>query len=324
MKTLSKLLSLFFFSMLFLACQKENVEVQEFQPALFKDLEVLLPNGYDPKILGYSQDDYENLFANSVANARISGEDAPLNLSELTVLLRNVKSKYPDLSKMEDKEMEKALKYFAKMDKKGLNENRDTALDFFDKLISYDLAKEVGKSKSTKSNKRIVSYPYQLNSCEFWWLIDHPRFADKVEYATNKAFEFEVQKFGGNSGATHGDAFRHGIWNALLAKHGGENYGSVSTAVSLASQFTYLHEACASGGTEIDHKMDLHNNGVGLTYFSSVGYTYKVWCFIICNYNVTGPDDQTMANAIYSKSVVLVNSVSDIDNTNFYTLVKLQ
>ena len=126
------------------------------------------------------------------------------------------------------------------------------------------------------------------------------------------------------TGGTHSDAFRHAIWNALLAKHGGENYGSVSTAVSLASQFTYLHEACASGGTEIDHRMDLHNNEVGLTYFSSVGYTYRVWCFIVCNYNVTGPDDQTMADAIYAKPVVLVNSTSDIDNTNFYTLVKLQ
>ena len=198
MKSLSKLLSVLFFSLLILSCQKESIEIPQSQSVLFNHLEVLLPSGYDPEILNYGQDDYERLFANSKKNARISGNEAPLNLSELTALLSNVKSKYPDLSKMEEKEMDKALKYFTKMDKKGINENREAVLDFFDKLISYDVTREITKAQSAKSNKRVASYPYQLNSCEFWWLINHPRFADKVEYATNKAFEFETQKFGSN------------------------------------------------------------------------------------------------------------------------------
>lgn len=295
------------------ACQQpENVDVVSQSNGIkanFKGLEVILPQGVDSKILDYGIDDYGRITRGS---ARLGANDDTTPITEFLEVLEPIKAKYPNLTNMEEKEIEKALKYFTKLDKKGINENRETAMEFFEKLVANDLANELVKKRKKKSGARALGLrdtynSYQeLNSCEKDFLINHNRFADKVKYCRDKAFELERAKFSGtNTGATHGDAFRHAILTALLAKHGGENYGTVEKAAEIAYHFVFLHELCDPDQTvtESDHGMDYHNNAVGIQYFRQVGYRYKVYCFIVCNYNVTGPDDNVMADAIYSKTV---------------------
>lgn len=326
MKNLFKSLTVILVLVFVQSCNKDEFIVEKGQSVQFKNLEAILPVGYDAKILNYTADDYGQIINAANASARTGSDMASVDLSELAEMTRKAEAKYPDLSDMKDKEIEKTLKYFNKLDKKGVYENRETIMVFFEKLVGYDLAVEVSKKTPTRSNKRISGYPYGLNLCEIQFLIDHPRFVSGAEYARNKADEFEAQKFSGPlSDDTHSNAFKHAIWNALTAKHGGKRYGSVSKAIETAREFTFLHEACASSGTDLQHAMDLHNNEVGLSYFAGVGYTYTVSCFLgICNNNVTGPDDQVMADAIYAKPVTQVYSISEINSTSNNTLVKLQ
>lgn len=325
MKNLFKTLSLILVFLAVQSCKEEELIVERGQSVVFKNLDAILPIGYDAKILNYTADDYGQIINANSANARTSSNEVSVDLNELAEMTHKLEKEYPDLSNMEDREIEKALRYFNKLDKKGVHENRETIMEFFDKLIGYDLAVQISKKVPTHSNKRVSDYPYGLNSCEIQFLIDHPRFVDGAQYATNKAVELEAQKFPGSGGDdTHPNAFRHAIWNTLLAKHGGKKYGSVSKAIETARMFSFLHEACGTG-TDLQHTMDLHNNEVGLSYFASVGYTYTVSCFLgICNNNVTGPDDQVMADAVYAKPVIQAYSVSEINSTNNNTLVKLQ
>lgn len=263
----------------------------------------------------------------ATANARTSANIGPVDLSELAEMTRKAEKKYPDLRNMEEKEVEKTLKYFNKLDKKGVYDNRETVMEFFEKLIGYDLATEIAKRPANSNKRTTIDTPPGVNNCEIAFLIANSRMAEGAEYARYQAPIYEAQKFPNTAGNddTHANAFKHAIWNALIAKHGGNRYGTVSKAIEKTRALTTLHETCeGSPGTELQHALDLHNNDVGLGYFSIFGYTYQVGCFLgICNYNVTGPADQTMADALFNTYLVVqVNSISDIQNTPSYTLVK--
>lgn len=68
----------------------------------------------------------------------------------------------------------------------------------------------------------------------------------------------EKGRFGKNTMATNGDAFRHALWNALGAYH---------TSVSYMKRFAAAHENINSDYDlyNIDNQMDLRNNHIGRT-----------------------------------------------------------
>ena len=73
-----------------------------------------------------------------------------------------------------------------------------------------------------------------------------------AEYANSQ----EEGRFGSNTWATNGDAFRHGLWNAL---------GAHFTSQSYMEKFATAHETGSPdyNANSIDTQMDLKNNATG-------------------------------------------------------------
>lgn len=63
------------------------------------------------------------------------------------------------------------------------------------------------------------------------------------------------------------NAFRHALWNVLIAKKCFEKNNSVEESVEWARKVTDLHEKLAPNA-ELEMEMDLHNNEVGRNFFA--------------------------------------------------------
>lgn len=63
------------------------------------------------------------------------------------------------------------------------------------------------------------------------------------------------------------NAFRHGLWNVLIAKNVFSKNNSVEKSMEWAKTITDLHEKMAPNN-ELEMAMDLHNNEIGRTLFA--------------------------------------------------------
>lgn len=317
-----RLLGLFFLFFSVISCQREGY-VEPSTKADFNGLKVALPTTFPDKVLTFTADDLKNLYYTGSKNAKV-GNEPPVSLGEYIVILKEVKREYPDLTQMKDEEIQKVFKYFPDLDKKGVYENIDTINDFFEKLISYDVIKRLPSSGAAKGGKK-AAYPYSLNSCEFWYIAEHPRMAEGMEKATNLAFQYELQATGAsnNNYQGYGDAIRHAMWTVLIGKYACGSYGTIDKAAEKALGFTNMHECESPAGA--DKEMDLHNNRVGLEYYKSKAVRVTVSCFLgICNHNIlVQGSDQDIINDITAKPVITTQDVNVINSTNLGTLVKL-
>lgn len=91
----------------------------------------------------------------------------------------------------------------------------------------------------------------------------NPAYGLSVLLQASYANSQEQSRFGSNTWATNGDAFRHALWNAL---------GAHFTSESYMCRFATAHETGASGynPNSIDTKMDLRNNASGRSLVKSM------------------------------------------------------
>jgi hypothetical protein len=161
-----------------------------------------------------------------------------------------------------------------------------------------------------------------LNSQEKTFLLFHSRMVNGVNFAKNNVYTYSDSKISvlgipdsqSPRYQTRNDALRHSMLTALIAKHGGKDYGSVDKAVDLAIELTDKHEdGDQSAAPAIDHAMDKHNNRVGAEYFRSKGFTVNINCFLgSCGKDVSGPADDTMAEALFNKGFVKKTTIATI------------
>ena len=121
--------------------------------------------------------------------------------------------------------------------------------NFFQKIASW--------FKDTIIGGLIEKYaPNQLNVVEKTLAKNHPIAAAKANWARNTANTVTAGLFGSNwnSDNTRENAFKHCLWNALMAYSMGED---------LARQFGEAHEYGMMENYPESTKMDLHNNEVG-------------------------------------------------------------
>jgi hypothetical protein len=102
------------------------------------------------------------------------------------------------------------------------------------------------------------------------------------------------------------DAFRHGIWNVVMAKEG---VGLKDEKMAWARDFATAHEAGAKY-IAVESEMDLHNNNVGLRYYnanSSKKYTKIL--FWKAETGVSEPSYTTACNVLKDRAInaTLVN-----------------
>ncbi|PKP25915.1 MAG: hypothetical protein CVU03_06175 [Bacteroidetes bacterium HGW-Bacteroidetes-2] len=63
------------------------------------------------------------------------------------------------------------------------------------------------------------------------------------------------------------NAFRHGLWNVLIAKKCFPKNESVERSIKWAKTITHMHEKLTPN-SELERTMDLHNNEIGRTLFA--------------------------------------------------------
>ena len=102
-----------------------------------------------------------------------------------------------------------------------------------------------------------------LNAKEKEVFNSNPIYGLSVLLQASYANSQEKGRFGSNTWATNGDAFRHALWNAL---------GTQFTSESYMRRFATAHETGSSDydPNSIDTKMDLRNNATGRSLVKSM------------------------------------------------------
>ena len=95
--------------------------------------------------------------------------------------------------------------------------------------------------------------------------LKHPLSALTLTKQTDKAFALANQYMGGSLHNDKSDAFRHAIWNIVMAKEG---WGLKKAKIDWAKDMSTAHE---KGGNyvKVESEMDLHNNTAGIRYYDA-------------------------------------------------------
>ena len=313
----------------------ENLQITD--GIRFGGLKVSLPSGYDKSVLSLDLTDLQNQFYSSKTGGSSkvkSSEYTNITFERMAILAEEVISKYPNIDSLTAADIALIKHDFIGIDDETIENNIEIIESFYTALIRYDLVKVLSQKNTTPLKaKSVVSndyFGYEMNSSEFWYFVWHPALAKPIQNATSKANELTATKFPSSSRyQDKGDAFRHAIWNALMAKYIGLDKNNVADCIDRAKDFSDLHE---SGGQKpgnmtdeqykLDGQMDYHNNGQGRNYFVSVAWIIKEGFFKVKR--VRAPSEEQMANDILelTKTAKKVVTVSDI-NSNPNNLVHI-
>lgn len=295
------------------SCEKEttkNVTPNNVNKIEYQGLNVHLPDGYNSDIIAYELSDLQKIFySKSHTLLKSSPSEIFLTFDELDDLAMCVLDKYPNTDSLATEDIYLIKKFFIDIDELTIYENIDIIEDFFETLIRYDYVDTLAKYTPT-TLKSSNYFGYDVSKAEFWALVWHPGLINPTKKATEKANELTAKYFPNQSAwQTKADAFRHAIWNALIAKNVGEKKNSVNKCVEWAKKFTDKHE---EGGTkpqgwtdaefEFDNAMDYHNNKIGRDYFKTVAWEDKRKWYQATR--IKAPSETDMANAIFNKAEV--------------------
>jgi len=254
-----------------------------------------------------------------------------ITLEEMDVIANSIIDKYPDLYNLTDTDIETIQNDFNGINEITISENIELIDSFYNALIRFEFVDTLSKYTPSKLKSYSDYFGYDVSSAEFWALVWHPRLVNSTMKATNKTIELTGNKFP-NQGAwrNKADAFRHAIWNALIAKYVGDQKNSIDKCIEWAKLFTDKHEEgsvkpadMTDEDFEFDHAMDYQNNKIGRDYFKSVAWTEKK-CWL-CSTVVLAPSDETISDAIYNKTTVAkkVASKSEINSfPNYLVYIK--
>ncbi len=106
------------------------------------------------------------------------------------------------------------------------------------------------------------------------------------------------------------NAFRHALWNILIAKNVYPKNDSVEKSLEWAKEMTDLHEKLAPNA-KLEMKMDLHNNEVGRILFKK--------------HNLQSEDKEAIVSVLKNKmeTAVEVSSVEEIEkNKNEFVYIE--
>lgn len=185
--------------------------------------------------------------------------------------------------------------------------------------------KLLGLVNETVQPDGIKNIYYEMCPDEKLLAVLYPGYALCVKDAWDEVYPLTETRFGPAQTDTREDAFRHPLWNVLIAEciSWDPDVWYKDVAAWYAEGFTTAHESCWIDKPEYREgsKMDMHNNKEGLNYFESVAENKKS-CFlwIFCTYYVEVPPLEDMMDGLHQKALDAV-CVHNIDN---YTVDQLR
>lgn len=93
-------------------------------------------------------------------------------------------------------------------------------------------------------------------------LFSRPHLIPFIAFATLETMHISDKKFDDHSLDTISNAYKHALWNILIAYHIQVFYGSPEKALLRAKRITDMHEECFKNRPEAE-TMDLANNEIG-------------------------------------------------------------
>ena len=104
----------------------------------------------------------------------------------------------------------------------------------------------------------------------FWLALSHPLFIIPTLRATRKTMLIAQQEYGNaHKGNTRANAFRHALWNVLIAKECLKWKNNLEKVTLWTQKITTRHEELAPN-KPLPRAMDLHNNKIGLAHGSKL------------------------------------------------------
>ncbi|MBQ7367980.1 MAG: hypothetical protein IJW57_12260 [Spirochaetaceae bacterium] len=155
-----------------------------------------------------------------------------------------------------------------------------------------------------------------ITLAEMMAVLKHPFSAIGLVKQKNKAYELTSQYMGSKESVnTKTDAFRHAIWNVVMAKEG---WGKKSAKMAWARDFATAHEKGKKYVAK-DSEMDLHNNAVGLSYYDRYSSRiYRKFLWWRWESGVNEPSYEQAGNYLKSKA----NSATFVDEKQSLDAVK--
>lgn len=280
---------------LFTSCKKESQKPQT----------TITQQVPDDPALSYTIEDYKILFKKNTNGQMPEGKSFSFSLEQLATLSENINQYIPDWENISEEELQKIEKE-NRISRDKLIEKADEIRTRYIARKRFKLYEAISKyvqEDHTSTNAR-VDYYYGLNEEEFWVLFWNPSCIDGTKKATDRAFAYELALFKNNSWLTKGDAFRHSIWNVLIANYNKHEFNYKSEAAAFAKKFTDAHESGGETPTNVlDNPMDYHNNAQGRNYFLSVAVNRgKLSWWGYDSRWIETPSDDVLKDAIYVKA----------------------
>ena len=279
------------------SCTKEyqdnptnNIDKKD-KPQSFKELGLIHSYPTPIEALDYSVTDLQAMYLeeNGLKSTSIDEVGYP-SLEEMAVIVEKNIGKYPDVYEMDSADYEMVKLNFPSLTDEEIFDNYTKNLqhDVILCIIEENLFGVDTKLKSGDGDYLGTD----LYKKEFWYLSTKPRATLSIKDAKEDAWQWAIDYYGTNSGQDQSDAFRHIAWNTLIAKYHAEKKKSIEAGITLAKEFTDLHEQCnkeVDGAEVYDCEMDYHNNWIGRDYFESIASIVKkgLLKYLICPSNGT-------------------------------------
>ncbi len=323
-KILLTILTIVVSALIIQSCKKDSLTQNETTHTVSErtvkvgTLTTIMPEGYDPEILNYSQEDWNH----KIKSLAIAKQDI-LTIGILDNLTQPLIDNYPDVDNLTPENIAEISSDFGGISQTVIENNSEVIQNYYSTLITSDLVdllQDNGKYGiggvqivfNPNTGDPIIDLP--LNGTELALLASHPLTIKGIKTAGTKAVDlseiyYNNPFYNTTLNATQypiltdywnkKDAFRHTLWNYLMCKYTVNKFINTANCVIFIKAFADAHELNPSGAaTDIlkltDHAMDLHNNHIGRQLFvNSVVNTGGLFTTFTC------PDEGTMSNKVW-------------------------
>ncbi len=224
----------------------------------------------------------------------VSDTDVILSMEEMVGILEAEMSDVmiPELMEPNEEDLITINADFPGLTQDEIAENIDIIAQIYQDQVSalavnsiLDDSRIMAEVSRNSYNDGITVFGQDLTWAEVCVILRYPFSALGLKKQSKKAFDLTAGYMGTRSGVNNKvDAFRHAIWNVVMAKEG---WGKKSAKMAWARDFATAHEKGANYRSK-DSEMDLHNNAVGLSYYdrhSSRTYRRFLWWRWECGVN---------------------------------------
>lgn len=249
------------------------------------------------------------------SNNKLKSGDSfyPITLSDMAELVEPILKEYPNFDSLTFQDLEIVEQDFPTLTQSDIETNIDGIELVYDAVGKYKLYQKADSflRKNIKGKRKSYTnwYPYDLSSQELSLLISHPRLIDGTNMAREQAGRYAQEYFPTLAGwKDKADAFRHTIWNTLIAKHTSKRFTLIGDAVDWAKKFTDAHESGHPGGDENDVAMDYHNNNEGREYFREIATKERVKDYWLAGWHyknvIRTPENSTIKFEVFWRAIM--------------------